>query len=44
MGNIAYKTGEKLYWDAAKGGFRNNKSADKLIKAQYHNGWKLPGA
>jgi hypothetical protein len=43
MGNIAYKTGEKLYWDAAKGGFRNNKSADKLIKAQYHNGWKLPG-
>lgn len=41
MGNIAFKTGEKIYWDANKGRFTSSK-ANKLIKAQYHNGWKLP--
>ena len=42
MGNIAFKTGEKIYWDRAKGNFGKNKKANKLIKAKYHNGWKLP--
>ncbi|NJB69994.1 putative dehydrogenase [Saonia flava] len=42
MGNIAYKTGEKLYWDAKQGNFGNNEKANKLIKAQYHNGWEKP--
>jgi predicted dehydrogenase len=42
MGNIAYKTGKKLYWDATKGKFKKNRAANKLIKAKYHNGWKLP--
>ncbi len=42
MGNIAYKTGEKVYWNADHGNFGNNKAANKLIKAQYHNGWDLP--
>ncbi len=41
MGNIAYKTGEKIYWNAEKGNF-NHQAADELIKAQYYNGWKLP--
>lgn len=41
MGNIAYKTGEKVFWDAAKGAF-TSKSANALMKARYHNGWKLP--
>ncbi|MCH7397039.1 Gfo/Idh/MocA family oxidoreductase [Belliella sp. DSM 107340] len=41
MGNIAYKTGEKIFWDADKGLF-TSKEANKLIKAEYHNGWKLP--
>lgn len=41
MGNIAYKLGEKIYWNAAKGEFTNPK-ANELMKAQYHNGWKLP--
>jgi len=41
MGNIAFKTGEKVFWDAAKGEFTSPK-ANALIKAQYHNGWKLP--
>jgi len=42
MGNIAYKTGRKVYWDAASGSFKNDKEANLLIKANYHNGWKLP--
>jgi len=42
MGNIAFKTGEKIYWNKTKGNFGKNKKANKLIKAQYHNGWKLP--
>lgn len=41
MGNIAYKTGKKIYWDADKGLF-TDKSANKLVHANYHNGWELP--
>lgn len=40
LGNIAYKTGRKLRWDPAKG--FNNAAANKLLKAKYHNGYKLP--
>lgn len=42
MGNIAYKTGAKVNWDAEKGNFGDNEAANKLIKATYQNGWKLP--
>ncbi|MBT1700603.1 Gfo/Idh/MocA family oxidoreductase [Fulvivirgaceae bacterium PWU4] len=42
MGNIAYKTGSKVFWNAKAGNFGSNKEANKLIKSQYHNGWELP--
>ncbi len=42
MGNIAYKTGSKVYWDAAAGKFKDNDAANKLIRPNYHNGWKVP--
>lgn len=42
MGNIAYKTGSKVYWDANKNQFKNNDKANSLIKATYHNNWKKP--
>ena len=42
MGNIAYKTGEKVFWDAASGSFMKNKAANKLMSASYQNNWKLP--
>ncbi len=41
MGNIAYRTGEKVYWDEAKQLFRSE-TANKLITPVYNNGWKLP--
>lgn len=42
MGNISYKTGRKVYWDAAAGQFKNDAEANALMKASYNNGWKLP--
>ncbi len=41
MGNVAYLTGEKVFWDKSKGGF-TSKKADKMVKPKYQNGWKLP--
>jgi len=41
MGNIAYRTGKKIYWDEAKGRF-NDPDADALLAAPYHNGYQLP--
>lgn len=41
MGNIAFKTGQKVYWDAGKQQF-TSKDANKLITPQYHNNYKLP--
>lgn len=41
MGNIAYKTGTKLYWNQAQQKFDNAK-ANKLITAEYHNNYQLP--
>lgn len=41
MGNIAYRTGEKLLWDDEKCKF-NSEAANKLIKPTYRDPWKLP--
>ncbi len=42
MGNIAYRTGRKVFWDSSKGLFKNDDEANAMIKAGYQNGWKLP--
>ncbi|TAE43992.1 MAG: gfo/Idh/MocA family oxidoreductase, partial [Bacteroidetes bacterium] len=42
MGNIAFKTGRKVYWDAASGMFKNDAEANALSRSNYQNGWKLP--
>lgn len=41
MGNIAFRTGKKLHWDAAKGKFSDSE-ANKYLAAEYHNGYKMP--
>jgi hypothetical protein len=41
VGNIAFKTGKKVYWEADKGQFTDSE-ANSLMKAHYHNGWQLP--
>jgi predicted dehydrogenase len=44
MGNIAFKTGRKVYWDAASNAFTNDAQANALMKANYQNGYVLPRA
>jgi predicted dehydrogenase len=41
MGNVAQRTGEKIFWQPSSNKFTSAK-ADKLVKPVYHNGWKLP--
>jgi hypothetical protein len=41
MGNIAYKTGKKIYWDVAANKF-TDETANKYLAAEYHNGYSLP--
>jgi len=41
QGNIAFRTGEKVYWDDAIQQF-STRAANSLITPDYQNGWKLP--
>jgi predicted dehydrogenase len=41
MGNIAYRTGEKVRWNNDKQQFTTD-TANKLITPLYNNGWSLP--
>lgn len=43
MGNIAYRTGEKIRWNDETGTFVDNAAANELVKAHYHNGWTISG-
>ena len=42
LGNIAYRTNSKIFWDAAKQQILNNEEAQKLTMANYQTGWVLP--
>ena len=41
MGNIAIRTGRKIYWDPKKGEFINDPEANRMIKPTYREPWKL---
>ena len=41
LGNIAFKTGNKVHWNADSQTFREEK-ANNFLTASYHNKWKLP--
>jgi predicted dehydrogenase len=43
MGNIAYRTGDKILWNEETGAFVDNPAANELARAHYHNGWTIPG-
>jgi predicted dehydrogenase len=43
LGNIAYKTGRRLYWDGAANKFINDPEADAHLLANYRKPWELPG-
>lgn len=42
MGNIAYRTGNKLWWDDASGRFKGDDKANALITPAYRSPWKFP--
>lgn len=42
LGNIAFKTGRRLYWDADSGKFISDREADRHLKANYRQPWELP--
>ncbi|MGB2514100.1 MAG: Gfo/Idh/MocA family protein [Flavobacteriaceae bacterium] len=42
MGNISYRSGEKLYWDATKNRFRDEAINKEYLVNTYHNGYSLP--
>ena len=41
LGNVAYRTGEKLEWDAASLKATNSTAADKYISKEYRKGWEV---
>jgi hypothetical protein len=41
MGNIAIRTGRKIYWDPKTKEFINDPEANRLIKPAYREPWKL---
>ena len=41
MGNVAIRTQEKLYWDAAKLQFKDSQVANELLNPPYRKGWSL---
>jgi hypothetical protein len=42
MGNIAYRTGNKLYWDQQNGKFKGDSKANDLLKPAYRTPWQFP--
>ncbi|MGZ5133896.1 MAG: Gfo/Idh/MocA family protein [Flavitalea sp.] len=42
LGNIAFRTQQKLTWDKSKGKFTDNSINNKYMMAKYSNGYKLP--
>jgi predicted dehydrogenase len=40
LGNVAYRVGKKLHWDAKKMKATNAPEADKFIRREYRKGWE----
>ncbi len=42
MGNVAYRTQSKLFWDKENNKFKDNAAANQLIMPQYRAPWTMP--
>jgi hypothetical protein len=42
LGNISFKSGQRVIWDKAVGKFTDEKLNQKYLMKTYHNGYKLP--
>jgi predicted dehydrogenase len=43
LGNIAYRTDDKIVWDSVAEKVVDNHAADKLVSVKYRKPWHLPG-
>lgn len=41
MGNISFRSGQRVVWNKDKGKFTEDKLNDQYLMAKYHNGYKL---
>jgi predicted dehydrogenase len=41
LGNIAYRTGRRLYWDDARERFAGDRRADGMLSRRYRKPWRL---
>ena len=41
LGNVAYRAGCRLEWDAAELRVRNSRAASSLLRDGYREGWAL---
>lgn len=44
LGNVAIRAGVHLTWDGPNMRFTNSEAANRLLKAEYQNGWRLGGS
>jgi hypothetical protein len=42
MGNISFRSGQRLVWDEKAGKFEEDKINQQYLVKEYHNGYKLP--
>jgi hypothetical protein len=42
LGNIAYKTGRRLYWNAEDRTFKDDPDAERYLYPVYRDPWRLP--
>ena len=42
MGNITFRTGQRVVWDATAEKFTDDAINQKYLMKEYHNGYKLP--
>ena len=43
LGNINFKSGQRVIWNKAAGKFTDEKLNQKYLMKEYHNGYRLPG-
>jgi len=41
LGNVAFRSGQKIEWDAAKLKIKNHPEAERFLQHEYRKGWKL---
>ena len=42
LGNVAFRAGRRLEWDAANARVTNTRAADPFLRRDYRKGWELP--